>query len=82
MAIMPKLKPGDLVEYIPDPDFLALVERGIPARRRGDPVIIKLQWCGIPPPKLESEYVDQKKLRLIKKREQNRDNSMKGKQDE
>jgi len=69
MAIMPKLKPGDLVEYVPDPGFLGLVQNTIPARRRGDPIIIKLQWCGIPPPKTESDYVDQKKLRLVRNKE-------------
>jgi hypothetical protein len=70
MAIMPKLKPGDLVEYVPDPNFLGLVQKAIPARRRGDPVIIKLRWCGIPPPKTESDYVDQKKLRLVKSKKE------------
>ena len=64
MAITPKFKAGQLVEYRSpcQPDLLALVKSTQFARRRGDPVFVLVQWCNH---NAEEEYISQKDLKLV-----------------
>jgi len=65
MAIMPKFKPGQLVEWGTDPDdmLLGLVVAVSPAPRRGAPVFIQVQWCG--DVKQRTEFIPQDQLTLV-----------------
>ena len=64
MAITPKFKPGQLVKYgHPDHDFVGLVKSTQFARRRGDPVLVLVQWCGAF--RNTEEYIYQKDLILV-----------------
>tara|TARA_Y100001973_G_C5143184_1_gene304015 strand:- start:744 stop:950 length:207 start_codon:yes stop_codon:yes gene_type:complete len=61
MSILPKLQPGDLVEYSLDGyKFLALVKATIPALRRGHPVMLAVEWCGLRPKIFPGDYVPAK----------------------
>jgi len=66
MAIMPKLKPGDLVG-LKDSDypFLALVTGTTIARRRGESPQIHVEWCGLPPRIYNKNILDESMLVLI-----------------
>ena len=69
MAIMPKLKPGQLVEYdLHGHKFLGLVMSTSPATRRGMPVMTKVEWCGLHPKIFPEGYVPEKDLRKVKKK--------------
>ena len=47
MAIAPKFKPGQLVKYNhPANPLVGLVKSTQFARRRGEPVLVLVQWCG------------------------------------
>ena len=65
MAIMPKFKPGQLVEWGAEPNdtLLGLVVSVSPAPRRGAPVFIQVQWCG--DVKQRTEYIPQDQLTLV-----------------
>jgi len=66
MAIMPKLKPGDLVEFtLSDYRFLALVKRTVIARRRGESPMIHVEWCGLAPRLYPKDYLEENMLKLI-----------------
>jgi len=64
MAITPKFKPGQLVKYNhPANKLVGLVKSTQFARRRGDPVLVLVQWCG--KYRNSEEYVYQKDLKLV-----------------
>tara|TARA_R100000808_G_C2142681_1_gene150432 strand:- start:1978 stop:2193 length:216 start_codon:yes stop_codon:yes gene_type:complete len=66
MAIMPKLKPGDLVELkYSDYPFLALVVKTTIARRRGESPQIHVEWCGLPPRIYNKNILDESLLTLV-----------------
>ena len=47
MAIAPKFKPGQLVKYNhPANPLVGLVKSTQFARRRGEPALVLVQWCG------------------------------------
>ena len=59
MAIAPKFKPGQLVKYNhPANPLVGLVKSTQFARRRGDPVLVFVQWCG--KYRQQEEYIFQK----------------------
>ncbi len=64
MAIMPKFKPGQLVQYVNgDCIMLGLVKSTAAAPRRGSPAFVLVHWCG--EQEQPEEYVPQSKLRLV-----------------
>ena len=64
MAIAPKFKPGQLVKYNhPANPLVGLVKSTQFARRRGDPVLVLVQWCG--KYRNSEEHVYQKDLILV-----------------
>ena len=64
---MPKLEPGDLIEYELDGyKFLGLVKTALPARRRGQPVLLEVDWCGLKPRLYPSNYIPEKYVRKVK----------------
>ena len=64
MAITPKFKPGQLVEYDhPANPLVGLVKSTQFARRRGDPVFVLVQWSGAF--RNTEEYIPQKDLKLV-----------------
>ena len=64
MAITPKFKPGQLVKYNhPANPLVGLVKSTQFARRRGDPVMVLVQWCG--KYRQSEEYIFQKDLKLV-----------------
>ena len=64
MAIAPKFKPGQLVKYNhPANKLVGLVKSTQFARRRGDPVVVLVQWCG--KYRQSEEYIFQKDLKLV-----------------
>ena len=64
MAITPKFKPGQLVEYDhPANPLVGLVKSTQFARRRGDPVFVLVQWCCSPGN--QEEYIPQSDLKLV-----------------
>ena len=66
MAITPKFKPGQLVQYgNPANALVGLVKSTQFARRRGEPVFVLVQWCGAGKLRLEEEYIPQSELQLV-----------------
>ena len=66
MAIAPKFKPGQLVQYgNPANALVGLVKSTQFARRRGDPVFVLVQWCCARNLRLKEEYIPQSELRLV-----------------
>ena len=64
MAIAPKFKPGQLGKYNhPANPLVGLVKSTQFARRRGDPVLVLVQWCG--KYRQSEEYIFQKDLKLV-----------------
>ena len=64
MAITPKFKPGQLVKYNhPANSIVGLVKSTQLARRRGDPVVVLVQWCG--KYRQQEEYIFQRDLKLV-----------------
>ena len=64
MAIAPKFKPGQLVKFDhPANPTVGLVKSTQFARRRGDPVVVLVQWCG--KYRQSEEYIFQKDLKLV-----------------
>ena len=64
MAITPKFKPGQLVEYDhPANPLVGLVKSTQFARRRGDPVFVLVQWCR--KFRNSEEYIPQSDLKLV-----------------
>ena len=64
MAIAPKFKPGQLVKYNhPANPLVGLVKSTQFARRRGDPVVVLVQWSG--KYRQQEEYIFQKDLKLV-----------------
>ena len=64
MAITPKFKPGQLVKYNhPANPLVGLVKSTQFARRRGDPVLVLVHWCG--KYRQQEEYIFQKDLKLV-----------------
>ena len=64
MTTTPKLKPGQLVKYNhPANPLVGLVKSTQFARRRGDPVVVLVQWCG--KYRQQEEYIFQKDLKLV-----------------
>ena len=64
MAIAPKFKPGQLVQYgNPANALVGLVKSTQFARRRGDPVFVLVQWCG--KYRNSEEYIPQSELQLV-----------------
>ena len=69
MAIMPKFKPGQLVQWGQGPErLIGLVKSTQLARRRGEPVFVLVQWCSNKQWQQE-EYVPQKDLKLVEEEE-------------
>ena len=67
MAIMPKFKPGQLVQWGRGTErLIGLVKSTQLARRRGEPVFVLVQWCSDRLHQQE-EYVPQSDLKLIEK---------------
>jgi hypothetical protein len=63
MAITPKFKPGQLVKYDhPANPLVGLVKSTQFARRRGNPVLVLVQWCN---ERNTEEYIFQKDLKLV-----------------
>ena len=63
MAITPKFKPGQLVKYNhPANPLVGLVKSTQFARRRGEPVVVLVQWCN---DRNTEEHVYQKDLKLV-----------------
>ena len=63
MDITPKFKPGQLVEYgSGDYHLVGLVKSTQFARRRGNPVLVLVQWCN---ERNTEEYIFQKDLKLV-----------------
>jgi hypothetical protein len=64
MAIAPKFKPGQLVKYNhPANPLVGLVKSTQFARRRGEPALVLVQWCGAF--RNTEEYIYQKDLILV-----------------
>ena len=64
MAIAPKFKPGQLVKFDhPANPTIGLVKSTRFARRRGDPVVVLVQWCG--KYRQSEEYIFQRDLKLV-----------------
>ena len=64
MTTMSKFKPGQLVKYNhPANPLVGLVKSTQFARRRGDPVVVLVQWCG--KYRQSEEYIYQKDLKLV-----------------
>ena len=64
MTTTPKLKPGQLVKYNhPANPLVGLVKSTQFARRRGDPVLVLVHWCG--KYRQQEEYIFQKDLKLV-----------------
>ena len=64
MAITPKFKPGQLVKYThPANPLVGLVKSTQFARRRGDPVLVLVHWCG--KYRQQEEYIFHKDLKLV-----------------
>ena len=64
MVITPKFKPGQLVKYNhPANPLVGLVKSTQFARRRGDPVLVLVHWCG--KYRQQEEYIFQKDLKLV-----------------
>ena len=64
MAITPRFKPGQLVKYNhPANPLVGLVKSTQFARRRGDPVLVLVHWCG--KYRQQEEYIFQKDLKLV-----------------
>jgi hypothetical protein len=65
MAIMPKFKPGQLVYLTNGVDrLLGLVKSTSMARRRGEPPLVLVEWCGDVSPYKKVEYIPQNMLTL------------------
>ena len=63
MAITPKFKPGQLVKFDHHANpLVGLVKSTRLARRRGDPVVVLVQWCN---DQNTEEYIFQKDLKLV-----------------
>ena len=63
MAITPKFKPGQLVKYDhPANPLVGLIKSTQFARRRGNPVLVLVQWCN---GRNTEEYIFQKDLKLV-----------------
>jgi hypothetical protein len=63
MAITPKFKPGQLVKFDhPANPLVGLVKSTQFARRRGNPVLVLVQWCN---GRNTEEYIFQKDLKLV-----------------
>ena len=63
MAIAPKFKPGQLVKFDhPANSTVGLVKSTRFARRRGDPVVVLVQWCN---DRNTEEYIFQRDLKLV-----------------
>ena len=63
MAIAPKFKPGQLVKFDhPANPLIGLVKSTQFARRRGDPVLVLVQWCN---ERNTEEYIFQRDLKLV-----------------
>ena len=63
MAIAPKFKPGQLVKFDhPANPTIVLVKSTRFARRRGDPVVVLVQWCN---DRNTEEYIFQRDLKLV-----------------
>jgi|TARA_E500000305_G_scaffold109366_1_gene114172 hypothetical protein len=64
MAIAPKFKPGQLVKFDhPANPLVGLVKSTQFSRRRGDPVVVLVQWCG--KHRQSEEYIFQRDLKLV-----------------
>ena len=64
MAIAPKFKPGQLVKYNhPANPLVGLFKSTQFARRRGEPALLLVQWCG--KYRQQEEYIFQKDLILV-----------------
>jgi len=64
MTIIPKFKPGQLVKYNhPANSLVGWVKSTQFARRRGDPVVVLVQWCG--KYRQQEEYIFQRDLKLV-----------------
>ena len=64
MTIMPKFRPGQLVSLShSNLDMVGLVKSTQFARRRGDPVMVLVQWCG--KYRQQEEYIYQRDLKLV-----------------
>ena len=64
MAIAPKFKPGQLVQYgNPANALVGLVKSTQFARRRGEPALVLVQWCG--KYRQQEEYIPQSELKLV-----------------
>ena len=63
MAIAPKFKPGQLVKFdhAANP-LIGLVKSTQFARRRGNPVLVLVQWCN---ERNTEEYIFQRDLKLV-----------------
>jgi len=67
MAIMPKIKAGQLVEaMIAGEKHLGLVLGSSQATRRGQSPMIKVEWAGDPPRDYRIEYVEERLLKIVK----------------
>ena len=63
MAIAPKFKPGQLVKFDhPANPLIGLVKSTQFARRRGNPVLVLVQWCN---ERNTEEYIYQRDLKLM-----------------
>ena len=63
MAIAPKFKPGQLVKFDhPANPLVGLVKSTQFSRRRGDPVVVLVQWCN---KRQTEEYIFQRDLKLV-----------------
>ena len=63
MAIAPKFKPGQLVKFDhPANPLIGLVKSTKFARRRGNPVLVLVQWCN---ERNTEEYIFQRDLKLV-----------------
>ena len=63
MAIAPKFKPGQLVKSDhPANPLVGLVKSTQFSRRRGDPVVVLVQWCN---KRQTEEYIFQRDLKLV-----------------
>ena len=63
MAIAPKFKPGQLVKFDhPANPLIGLVKSTQFARRRGNPVLVLVQWCN---ERNTEEYIFQRDLKLV-----------------
>ena len=66
MAIVPKLKQGQLAEVtISGVRYIALVKKTSMAPRRGMAPMILVEWCGEPPSDYAEEYVEEHLLTPI-----------------